>query len=149
MSHLTPKFATAARLLLGVIFFVFGLNGFLGFLPAPPLEGPAAGFIGALAASGYMFPFIKGTEVLVGLALLANRFVALALVVLAPISLNILLFHTFLAPALGLPLVIVAAQLFLAWFHRSTYAPLLRSRDGESGVRTKGRSDVGSSLATA
>lgn len=125
MSNLTQKLALAARLVLGVIFFVFGLNGFLQFLPQQPLEGQAAVFIGALAGSGYMFPLIKGTEVLVGIALLSNRFVPLALTVLAPISINIFLFHVVLAPAPGLPLFILASQIFLAWVHRDAYRGVL------------------------
>lgn len=149
MTHFTQKFALAARFLLGTIFFVFGLNGFFGFLPAPPLEGPAGAFAGALVASGYMFPLIKGTEVLVGLALLANRFVPLALVVLAPISINILLFHTFLAPSLGLPLVILAAQLFLAWVHRSAYGPVLQARSDVMAGSRSARTGTGAPLVAA
>lgn len=148
MFHLTPKIATAARFLLGAIFFVFGLNGFLNFLPAPPLEGAAAGFVGGLAASGYMFPLIKGTEVVVGIALLANRFVPLALTVLAPISINIFLFHAVLAPALGLPLLILAAQVFLAWFHREAYAQVLRSRHEPSRASASIRSGASTPLVT-
>ncbi len=128
MSRYTGKFSTAARLLLGVIFFVFGLNGFLGFLPSPPLEGDAAAFIGGLATASYMFPLIKGTEVLVGIALLSGRFVPLALVLLAPVSVNIFLFHAVLSPGLVLPLFVVAAQLFLAWVHRDAYRPLFRAQ---------------------
>lgn len=146
MSPTVQKFALAARFTLGAIFFVFGLNGFIGFLPAPPLEGPAATFIGGLAASGYMFPWIKGTEVLVGLSLLTNRFVPLALVILAPISLNILLFHAILAPSLGLPLLILAAQLLLAWVHRDAYREVLRARSNlpheTAPVQTRGGSLV-------
>jgi uncharacterized membrane protein YphA (DoxX/SURF4 family) len=93
------KLPTAARLLLGLVFFVFGLNGFLQFLPQPPLPAPAGAFMGALAATGYMFPLIKGTEVAAGLLLLGGRFVPLALVLLAPVIVNIPLFHVVLAPA--------------------------------------------------
>jgi uncharacterized membrane protein YphA (DoxX/SURF4 family) len=125
MSNYSSKFQSVSRLFLGVVFFVFGLNGFLGFAPMPPMPAEAQGFLGALAATGYMFPLIKGTEVLVGIALLANRFVPLALTVLAPISINILLFHTLLAPALGLPLAIVGAQLYLAWSYRMAYRGVL------------------------
>jgi len=115
----------AARILLGLIFVVFGLNGFLGFIPLPPHEGAAAEFMGGLAAAGYFFPLLKGTEIAVGLALLSNRFTALALVVLAPITINILAFHS-LAPA-GLPLAILIVGLHggLAWHLRKAYRPLL------------------------
>jgi len=107
---------TAARVLLGLIFVVFGLNGFLHFLPQPPMSGPPADFAGALAATGYMFPLIKGTEVVGGALLLAGRFVPLALTVLAPVIVNIFAFHAFLAPAgMALPIAIVALTVFLAW----------------------------------
>ena len=66
-----------ARVVLGLVFFVFGLNGFLHFLPQPPHEGVSATFLGGLAASGYFFPLLKGTEVITGALLLAKRFVPL------------------------------------------------------------------------
>jgi len=128
MSNFTRVSATAARILLGTIFFVFGFNGFLGFIPQPPPPEAAAAFLGGLAGAGYFFPLLKGTEVLAGLALLSNRYVPLALTVLAPITLNILLFHLVLAPAPGLPLVIIAAQLLLAWIHRDAYAGVLSAK---------------------
>lgn len=108
------KAAVVSRYLLGAIFFIFGLNGFLGFItpPAPSPEGGA--FLGALAATGYMFPFIKATEVLVGLALLTNKFTALAMVVIAPISINIFLYHAILDPGiqqLFVPVLIIVASL--------------------------------------
>ncbi|MBC7753065.1 MAG: DoxX family membrane protein [Moraxellaceae bacterium] len=115
-----------ARILLGLIFFVFGLNGFLNFLPTPPMPDGAGAFAGALAATGYMFPLIKLIEVTVGILLLANRFVALALLLLAPITVNILLFHAVLAPTgLPLPIVILVLHLYLARVHASAYKPIL------------------------
>jgi len=111
----------AARVLLGLIFTVFGLNGFLNFLPQPPLSGAAGDFIGALAATGYMFPLIKGTEVVAGLALLSNRFVPLALVLLSPIVVNIFAFHSLLAPgAIGVVLVLLTA--YLGYSYRRQFA---------------------------
>lgn len=136
MSNITHKSAIVARLLLGTIFFVFGLNGFLGFLPQPPMPEAAGAFVGGLAGSGYFFPLLKGTEVLAGLALLSNRFVPLALTVLAPITINILLFHLVLAPAPGLPLVIIAAQVFLAWVHKDAFAKVLRAKHELPAVTT-------------
>jgi len=120
--------AAVARYLLGTTFFVFGLNGFLNFIP-PPAEGipaAAAAFGGALAQTGYMFPLIKGTEVLAGALLLANRWVSLALVLLAPIVVNIIAFHAFLAPGLGIPLVLLVLGSFLAWTRRATFVSLFR-----------------------
>jgi hypothetical protein len=122
---------TAARVLLGLVFFVCGLDGFLHFLPQPtqpPSEG-AMGFAVALIKSGYMFPLIKGTEVAVGALLLANRFVPLALVVIAPVIVNIFAFHAFLAPSgLALAGALVALEIALAVAHRSAYRPLLAAR---------------------
>lgn len=122
---------TAARVLLGLVFFVCGLDGFLHFLPQPtepPSEGAMALAV-ALLRSGYMFPLIKGTEVAAGALLLANRFVPLALVVIAPVIVNIFAFHAFLAPSgLALASALVALEIALAWAHRSAYRPLLTAR---------------------
>jgi hypothetical protein len=122
---------TAARLLLGLAFLVFGLNGFLNFLPAPTEAMPEAAmaFFGGLMKTGYMFPLIKGTEVAVGLALVTNRLVPLALVVLAPVMVNILLVHAFLVSSgTGIVLVLLALTLYLAWVHRAAYRPLFAFR---------------------
>ncbi len=127
-SLIQSKAPGIARYFLGVVFFIFGLNGFLQFMPMPPMPEEAGAFLGALAGAGYMFPLIKGTEVLAGVLLLSNRFVPLALALLAPITVNILLFHLILAPAPGLPLLLIAAQLYLAYSHRDVFVPMLRSR---------------------
>jgi len=129
MNPLQSKLVLAARILLGLGFTVFGLNGFLHFLPQPPMSGPPAEFAGALFATGYMFPLIKGTEVVTGLLLLSGRYVPLALTVLAPVVVNILAFHAFLAPAgLAVPVVFAALGIYLAYAHKSVFAPLLRAR---------------------
>lgn len=125
MRHVT----TAARVLLGLIFLVFGANYFAPFLPPPPPPPPAAlTLAGALAGSG-LLALIKGFELVAALALLANRFVPLALAVLAPIVVGIVFFHVALAPA-GAPLVIfiLALELTLAWAHRASFAPMLRAK---------------------
>jgi hypothetical protein len=123
------KPSTLARLVLGTGFTVFGLNGFLHFIPMPPPPPAAGSFLGALIATGYMFPLIKGTEVVSGLLLLGNRYVPLALTLLAPILVNIVAFHAFLAPAgLALPLVLLAAELVAAWSYRAAFAPILAAR---------------------
>jgi uncharacterized membrane protein YphA (DoxX/SURF4 family) len=116
----------AARIVLGLIFFVFGLNGFLNFLPMPTTmpEGAAA-FAGALAKTGYMFPLIKGTEVLAGALLLAGVAVPFALLILAPIVLNIVLFHVFLAPGgTGMLVVITGLLLYLAYTQWDLFKPM-------------------------
>ncbi|MCK6511783.1 DoxX family protein [Myxococcota bacterium] len=120
------KIVLAVRILTGLIWVVFGLNGFLHFIPMPPLPSKAGAFMGALAATGYMFPLIKGTEILGGLLLLSGRFTPIGLVLLAPVAVNILAFHLFLAPAgTIMPLLLIAGGLFLAWQHRDIYAPVL------------------------
>ena len=126
----TRRFAPeVARVLLGLVFFVFGLNGFLHFIPQPPPSGVVATFTGGLAATGYFFPLLKGTETIAGALLLSRRFVPLALVVLAPILVNIVAFHAFLAPS-GLPLavVLVALEIGLAYANRAAFAPILAAR---------------------
>jgi uncharacterized membrane protein YphA (DoxX/SURF4 family) len=129
----------AARILLGLIFFVFGLNGFLQFLPMPQPSPAAGAFLGALAGTGYMFPLIKGVEVLSGVLLLTNRAVPLALVLLAPIAINIAAYHVFIEPGIGMVLLIGVLMGYLAYVHREHFAPLFttkRSEDSTSPVKT-------------
>ncbi len=124
MSRIVP----VARILLGLAFLVFGLNGFFHFMPMPPLAERPGAFIGALAATGYMFPLIKGTEVLAGALLLSGRFVPLALVLLAPVLVNIAAFHIFLTPGeVGMSAFLVALTAFLAWSYRDSYRGVLAS----------------------
>ena len=123
-----PKVPLVARTLLGLAFAVFGLNFFLHFLPEPaPPSAEAGAFIGALVA-GKILAVIKPIEIAAGLALLGNRFVPLALALLAPIEIGILLFHGVFAPS-GLPMVIVlvALTIYLAWAYRAAFAPMLRA----------------------
>jgi uncharacterized membrane protein YphA (DoxX/SURF4 family) len=129
------KLILAARILLGLIFFVFGLNGFLHFLPQPPMSGPPADFAGALIGTGYMWPLIKGTEVIGGALLLSGRFVPLALTVLAPVIVNIFAFHAALAPSgLAIPVVVVVLEIFLARSYWSAFAGIVRARVQPDGV---------------
>lgn len=122
------KSAVVSRIGLGLLFIVFGLNGFFGFLPMPPHEGEAGAFLGALAKTGYMFPLIKGTEVVAGVLLLLGRAPAFALVLLAPIVVNIVLFHAILEPAgLLLGLVALALGVYLAWQYWPQFSPIFRS----------------------
>jgi hypothetical protein len=129
-TSLTRHLTTAGRLLFGLTFFVFGLNGFLHFIPQPAgTPDGALAFAGALAKTGYMFPLIKGTEVLVGVLLLANRFVPLALALIAPNVVNILAFHAFLAPkGIAVALVIFVLEVALAWAYRDAFRPMLAPR---------------------
>lgn len=118
-----------ARIILGLVFVVFGLNGFFGFIPIPPHEGAAATFMGGLGASGYFFPLLKGTEVIAGLLLLSGRFVPLALTILAPITVNIFAMHAFLAPeGLGMAALILVFQSYLAWVYRDAFRSVVAVR---------------------
>jgi hypothetical protein len=131
VASITRYITPCVRTLMGLVFFVCGLDGFLHFIPQPtePPSEPALSFAIGLMKSGYMFPLIKGTEVAVGALLLTNRFVALALVVIAPIIVNIFAFHAFLAPSgVVLATALVAFELYLAWAHRSAYRPLFTVR---------------------
>jgi putative oxidoreductase len=103
-----------ARILLGLLFLVFGLNGFLHFIPMPPPTGLAGQYMGALYVSHYL-TVIFLVQVIGGALLLVNRFVPLALILLGPVLVNILLFHSFMAPA-GLPLALVTTLLWLVVF---------------------------------
>ncbi len=125
-------FITAgARILLGFIFIASGLNGFFQFVAPPPMQGNAAAFIEGLVASEYVFPVLFATYIIAGGALLANRFVPLALVLLAPAIVNIFAVHVRLAPhGLPLALAVVALEIFLAWRNRDAYRPLLRAYAG-------------------
>ncbi|HZD76616.1 MAG TPA: hypothetical protein VE218_06395 [Acidobacteriaceae bacterium] len=100
-----------ARILLGLIFVLFGLNGFLQFLHMPPPTGLPAQFMGALFVSHY-YVVIFALQFIGGVLLLAGRYIPLALIILGPILVNILLFHSTMAPA-GLPLALLTAIL---WF---------------------------------
>jgi uncharacterized membrane protein YphA (DoxX/SURF4 family) len=126
---------TAARVLLGLVFFVFGLNGLLHFIPQPVPPQPAMAFFGALLATGYMLPLVMGAQLLVGLLLLLNRWVPLALAIIAPIIVNIVAFHLALAPS-GLPLAfaVLALELILGWSYRDAFRPMLARRVASSGA---------------
>src|SRR6202140_2619346 len=117
-----------ARYLTGVIFLVMGLNGFLNFIPMPPPQGAAGQFIGALYVSHYLW-VIFGFQVIAGVLLLVNRYVSLAVAVLAPVIVNILVFHALMAPS-GLPLALFVAVLRAVIFVdvRPAFAALFRAR---------------------
>ena len=121
--------ALIARILLGLIFVVFGLNGFLNFLNMGPMPTGLAGqFLGALAQSHYLF-VVAALQVVGGALLLVNRFVPLALVLLGPVIVNILLYHLLMAPA-GILLAIVVTILWVIVFlrHRQYFSGIFVQR---------------------
>ena len=127
--------ALIARLLLGFIFLLFGLNGFLHFLHMPPPTGVAAQFIGALFVTNYLVVVFL-LQLISAVLLLINRYVPLALTVLAPIIVNILMIHTLMAPN-GLPLALVVTALWIAVFLsvRSAFAGLFQQHVAAEALR--------------
>src|SRR5712672_1582097 len=117
-----------ARYLAGVIFLVMGMNGFLNFIPFPPPGGIAAQFMGALYLSHYLW-VIFGFQLIAGVLLLVNRYVPLAVAVLAPVIVNILTFHALMA-ASGLPMAVFVAVLWTVIFIevRPAFSGLFQSR---------------------
>jgi hypothetical protein len=105
---------TIARVLLGLLFTVFGANGFLHFIPMPPPAGLAGQYMGALFVSHYLV-IVFLLQLVGGLLLLANRYVPLALLLLGPVIVNIVCFHAFLAPA-GLPMALFTVVLWATVF---------------------------------
>jgi putative oxidoreductase len=123
------KVQTGARYLLGLIYFIFGLNGFLNFIPLPPLPDAAGAYLGALNSTGYFFPLLKGTEVLAALLLLSGFAAPLALILLAPITIHIFLFHFVLTPGadkIALPILMIALHVTAAAAYKNLYQPLFR-----------------------
>jgi putative oxidoreductase len=120
--------ALVARLLLGLVFFVFGLNGFLNFIHAPLPTGLAGQYLNALIQSHYIF-VVAAVQVIGGALLLVNRYVPLALTILGPMLVNILSYHVFLNLT-GLPLALVVILLWaiLAWRHRQAFAGIFVQR---------------------
>jgi len=117
-----------ARILLGLMFVVFGSNAFLHFIPMPPIPQTLAGdYMRVFSASGYI-SVIGAMQIVGGLLLLIGRFVPLGLTILAAIIFNILVFHALMAPE-GFPpaLVVTALEVFLLWRYRDAFAGILRA----------------------
>jgi len=127
------RYATiATRVLIGLLFTTTGLNGFLMFMPAPDpstMAPEGVAFSGALYATGYMLQLASGVQLIAGLLLIAGRFVPLALALLAPMVVNIFLFHVYLEPSgMAMAVIVVAAEIGLAWAYRDRFRPMLQAR---------------------
>ncbi|MBY0386285.1 DoxX family membrane protein [bacterium] len=118
----------ASRYLLGLIFFVFGAAGLFNLIPPPPdMPQDLQTFMNGIMATKYFFPLLKLTETLCGLLLLIGVAPALALVILAPISLNIFMLHLFVTPGLQnlvIPVAILALHISSAIHYWPLYQPL-------------------------
>ncbi len=121
---------TIARILMGLAFLTFGLNGFFHFIPQPKtMPQPQVDFFTALVKTGYMLPLIFGTQTLVGVLLLTNLFVPLALVIIAPVLVHIIAFHIFLAPdSIPPALVALALECYLVWAYRGYFRMMVTMR---------------------
>ncbi len=109
---------------MGLVFFGSGIAFFVS--TPPPMEGPIATFFTGMMATGYFFYLLKVTEILCGLMLIAGLYVPLALVVLAPVILNIFLVHLFMMPD-GLPMAVILGliEIYLAFFSKE-YSPAIK-----------------------
>ena len=126
----TYRLTLAARLVLGLLFLASGIFGLV--VPPPPLPpGTPPGMVALFTGltGSYLLTLVKLTEAVVGALLLAHRFVPLALLVLAPVTVNIVLVHLLLAPS-GLPIaaVVLALHVFLGWSYRAAYRSVLAAR---------------------
>jgi len=116
------NFAKSLRYILAVGLLFFGLNKFIGFMPMPALPTEAANFMESLSATGYVLQIVGFLEIVIGLLLLFNKWVAFALLLLVPISINILLFHLFLdLPGIGGALVIAIINALLIFKYWKAY----------------------------
>ena len=122
---MNSKFTMIVRILLGIMLVVFGSNKFLHFIPMETPSGSAGAFMNALGATGYIFPVVGILEVFIGLMLLVKKYVPFVIILLAPISINILLFHLFLnIPGVGIALLITIFNGILMYKHWRLYRPL-------------------------
>ncbi len=121
--------ALIARLLLGLIFVVFGLNAFLQFIPmGPPPTGLAGQFIGALFVSHYLW-VVAVLQIVGGALLLVNRYVALGLTLLGPVIVNILLYHLLLNPVgMGMAVLVTALWFIVFYAHRAAFSGIFAQR---------------------
>lgn len=124
------KLEMGARILLGLIYVIFGLNFFFQFIPMPPPPENMGALMGALMSTGYMMYLVKMIEIVCGALLIANLFVPLSMILLAPITINIFLIHLMMAPAgLGLAIPMVVLTAIVAWARWSQFQPVLKMKN--------------------
>jgi putative oxidoreductase len=121
------KIALVVRYFLGIALVFFALNGFFQFMTPPAMGDAANAFMAALGATGYMFVLINLVQLAVGISLLSNKFVPLALIVLAPLTVNIILFHLFLhVQSILFGAIVAVLHIYLASVNMNSYKNLLK-----------------------
>jgi putative oxidoreductase len=116
----------AIRVILGLLFMVSAIGYFFNLMPQPALGQNAQVFITGLFASGYLLPVVKTLELATALSFLTNRFIPLFTIIIFPITINILLFHLFMAPeGIVIPVFIFLGNLFLAYVYKKNYEYVL------------------------
>jgi len=122
---MNSKFTMIVRIVLGLLLVIFGSNKFLHFIPMDSPTGDAGAFMNSLDATGYIFPAVGILEVFIGLMLLLKKWVPFVIILLAPISINILLFHLFLdIPGVSVALLVAIFNGILIYKHWKLYRPL-------------------------
>lgn len=122
---MNSKFTMIIRIALGLLLVIFGSNKFMHFIPMEMPTGDAGAFMNSLGATGYLFPLIGILEVFIGLMLLLKKWVPFVIILLAPISVNILLFHLFLdIPGVSIALLVAVFNGILIYKHWKLYRPL-------------------------
>jgi uncharacterized membrane protein YphA (DoxX/SURF4 family) len=118
--------AIIVRTLMGLLFVFSSVVVLFNLVPQPEQKGDVKVFMDGVMATHYLLTFIKITELVCGILFLIGQFVPLATVMIFPVVLNIFLFHLFVEPkGLILGILLLAANLFLAWYYRKNYAPML------------------------
>jgi len=124
---MNSNFTNVIRIVLGLVLIVFGINKIYSFIPLPQPPVEAANFIESLVNTGYMLSLIAIAEICVGLMLVIRLWVPVALLLLVPLSLNILFFHLFLnVPGIGAAILVTGLNAVLLYKNRKRYAPLFR-----------------------
>jgi uncharacterized membrane protein YphA (DoxX/SURF4 family) len=124
---MNSTFTTVLRFLLGITLLVFGVNKFVPFLPIFDMAPAAANFMSSLDSSGYVLSLVAALEVFIGLLLILNKWVPFALILLAPIAINILLFHIFMeVSGILVAIIIVTVNIILIYKYWKSYRPLFQ-----------------------
>ncbi|MXV50929.1 DoxX family protein [Pedobacter sp. HMF7647] len=121
--------AIVVRVLMGLMFLFASIPVLFHLMPTPELKGDIKVFMTGIMAARYLFPLIKITELLCGIAFVTGFFVPLAVVVIFPIIINIVLYHAYLGPSeLPIAIALLICDLFLAWYYRDRYKPILSAK---------------------